>query len=159
VQAIRNADDQLKSIESWRTAVKENNKPEIWQARIKYSEAQLEAHEQVKQFWKEIVFGGTWNPKAIKPLGVTGYANEENTAVNMRDSYCGTLQDKAEICRKDWDQLVADLNEVIKSGELTNQALEAGDKTGYFDMYIEHSRFVLKSVQTEKIVKQKYLGQ
>jgi hypothetical protein len=75
---------------------------------------------------------------------VTGYANEENTAVNMRDNYCGTLQDKPEICRKDWDQFVADLNEVIKSGELTNQALEAGDKTGYFDMYIEHSSFCSK---------------
>jgi hypothetical protein len=37
VQAIRNADDQLKAIEAWRTAVKENNKPEIWQAIIKYS--------------------------------------------------------------------------------------------------------------------------
>jgi hypothetical protein len=158
-RSLHNVDDRLKALDDWRTAAKENNKPAVWEARIKLAQAELVGREQVKELWQRNFFGGNWNPKTIHPLTFDGYKNELSNAIYMRKNYCDTMQADAATCRKDWDQFVTDLQNLIEACELSNQALQDGDRDRYHDSWIEQQRLVVKEVQSERTVKQKYMGQ
>lgn len=158
-RSLHNVDDRLRALSDWKTAAQENNKPAVWEARIKLAEAELVGREQVKELWQRNFFGAKWNPQTLHPLTFEGYKNELSNAIHMRETYCPTLQSDVDTCRKDWDQFVTDLQDVIKASESSNQALQDGDRDRYYDTWIEQQRLVVKEIRSERTVKQKYMGQ
>jgi hypothetical protein len=158
-QSLHSLDDRIRAVDDWKTAVKQNNKSAVWEARIKLAKAEVVGREQAKEMWQRNFFGGKWNPTTIIPLKFDNYKNELSNAIYMRDNYCPTMHADAAACRKDWGQFVTDLQEVIKAGESSNRALQDGDKDRYYETWIEQQRLVVRELQSERAVKQKYMGQ
>jgi hypothetical protein len=158
-RSLHNLDDRIRAVDDWRAATKENNKPAVWEARIKLAEAELVGREQAKELWQRNFFGAKWNPQTIRPLTFDGYKNEMNNAIYMRDNFCRTMQTDADTCRQDWDKLVTDLQDVITASVSSNQALQDGDRDRYNDAWVEQQRLVVKEIRSERTAKQKYMGQ